>query len=153
MIRKNIRKNENKDKYIENTLYKALGINFDEYGTKIPELFEKNPDPKIYDNYIINQEIVANFKRQMGWLENIPYAYYLFEAAQKSDPVTEIKKIENYNEETKKEAFGINYDFDKFFIFNIVQSLLYKEKIDREDEKNKKMKIIDSNDETEVEKF
>ena len=153
MIRKNIRKNENKDKYIENTLYRALGIDFDEYGTKIPELFEKNPNPKIYDNYIINQEIVANFKRQMGWLENIPYAYYLFEAAQKSDPVTEIKKIENYNEETKKEAFGINYDFDKFFIFNIVQSLLYKEKIDREDEKNKKMKIIDSNDETEVEKF
>ena len=71
-------------------------------------------------------------------MENIPYAYYLFEAAQKSDPVTEIKKIQNYNEETKKEAFGINYDFDKFFIFNIVQSLLYKEKIDREDEKIKK---------------
>ena len=55
--------------------------------------------------------------------------------------------------EMKKDYFGINYDFDKFIIFNIVQSLCFKEKIDRENETDKIMKIIDSNDETEVDKF
>jgi hypothetical protein len=38
-------------------------------------------------------------------------------------------------------------------MFNIVQSLIYKEKIDRDNETKKEMKIIDSNNEEEVDKF
>jgi hypothetical protein len=38
-------------------------------------------------------------------------------------------------------------------IFNIVQSLCFREKIDRENENDKIMKLIDSNNETEVDKF
>jgi hypothetical protein len=153
IIRKNIRKNENQKEYIEKTMNEALGIDFDKYGTKIPEMFQKKIDPEFCDTYIINKDIISQFKKQMGWIENIPYAYNLFELAQKPDPINEIKNMLEFTEEKKKEYFGISYDFDKFLIFNIVQSLFYKEKIDRELENDKVMKIMDSNDEAEVDKF
>ena len=153
IIRKNIRKNENQKEYIEKTMNEALGIDFEKYGTKLPEMFEKKLNPQVSDQYVINNETISQFKKQMGWIENIPYAYYLFEAAHKSDPINEIKNMPQFDEEKKKEYFGINYDFNKFLIFNIVQSLFYKEKIDRENEKDEIMKIIDSNNEAEVDKF
>ena len=153
IIRKNIRKNENQKEYIEKTMNEALGIDFEKYGTKLPEMFEKKLNPEFTDQYIINRETISQFKKQMGWIENIPYAYCLFEAAQKTDPLNEIKNMPKFTEEKKKELFGINYDFNKFLIFNIVQSLFYKEKIDRENENDKIMKIMDSNDEVEVDKF
>ena len=131
----------------------ALGIDFEKYGTKLPEMFEKKLNQHFTDQYVINNETISQFKKQMGWIENIPYAYYLFEAAHKSDPLNEIKNMPRFDEEKKKEYFGINYDFNKFLIFNIVQSLSYKEKIDRENEKDEIMKIIDSNNEAEVDKF
>ena len=131
----------------------ALGIDFEKYDTKLPEMFEKKLNPQFTDQYAINNETISQFKKQMGWIENIPYAYYLFEAAHKSDPLNEIKNMLRFDEEKKKEYFGINYDFNKYLIFNIVQSLSYKEKIDRENEKDEIMKIIDSNNEAEVDKL
>ena len=153
IIRKNIRKSENQKEYIDKTMNEALGIDFDKYGTIIPEMFQKKMDPQFCDTFIINNDIIAQFKKQMGWIENISYAYYLFKAAQKDDPLNEIKNMPEFNEEKKKDYFGINYDFNKFLVFNIVQSLFYKEKIDRENENDKVMKIIDSNDEAEIDKF
>ncbi len=153
IIRKNIRKNENQKEYIEKAMNEALGIDFDKYGTKLPAMFEKKLDPEFCDTFIINKETITKFRKQMGWIDNIPYAYALFEAAQKQDPLNEIKNMPQYTLEKKKESFGINYDFDKFLIFNIVQSLFYKEKVDRENENDKIMKIMDSNDEVEVDKF
>ena len=156
IVRKNIRLNktekEQKD-YIEKTLNEALGIDFEKYGTKLPEMFEKKIDPEFCDQYVINKEAIKEFKKQIGWIENIPYAYLVFQTSQKPDAINEIKNMTQFTLEMKKDYFGINYDFDKFIIFNIVQSLCFKEKIDRENEADKIMKIIDSNDEAEVDKF
>ena len=153
IMRKNIRKNENQKEYIEKTMNEALGIDFEKYGTKIPAMFEKKIDPEFSDKFIINDDIVSKFERQMGWIENVAYAYYLIEASQKQDPLNAIKNMPEFTEEKKKEYFGINYDFNKFLIFNIVQSLCFREKLDRENENDKIMKIIDSNNEAEVDKF
>ena len=156
IIRKNIRNNktdkEQKD-YIEKTMNEALGIDFEKYGTKLPAMFEKKVNPEFNDQYIINKEVINGFKKQLGWIENIPYAYLLFQTAHKQDAINEIKNMPEFTLEMKKDYFGINYDFDKFIIFNVVQSLFFREKIDRENENDKVMKIIDSNDEVEVDKF
>ena len=156
IIRRNIRNNKtDKDQktYIEKTMNDILGIDFDKYGTKLPEMFEKKVNPEFCEQYIINKEKLAEIKKQIGWIENIPYAYLLFQTAQKQDPISEIKNLPEFTFEMKKDYLGINYDFDKFIVFNIVQSLFYREKIDREYENEKKMKILDSNDEVEVDKF
>ena len=156
IIRRNIRNNktekEQKD-YIEKTMNEVLGIDFEKYRTKLPEMFEKKLNPEFCDQFIINKEKINEIRKQIGWIENIPYAYLLFQTSQKQDPITAIKNMPEFTLEMKKDYLGINYDFDKFIVFNVVQSLFYREKIDRENENQKIMKILDSNEEDEVDKF
>ena len=61
IIRKNIRKNENQKDYIEKTMNEALGIDFEKYGTKLPEMFEKKLNPEFCDTYVINKEEISKF--------------------------------------------------------------------------------------------
>ena len=155
IIRTRIRKADKKDDFIKESLNEALGIDFEKYGTKLPELFEKKIDPEFYDQFHINKDKVKEYLKIIGWTELIPYSYILFSAAlnQSLNTFENLKNVEEYKFKNVKEEFGINYDFDKFIIFNIVQSLIFKEKIDRENEDEKVMKIIDSNDEKEVDNF
>lgn len=153
MFRKNIRKSDDQKKYIDKTLNELLGIDFEKFGTKLPKMFEKNEKPEFCENYILDANKIAEFRKQIGWIENICYMYTLFECGQKQDALNEIKKLPEFDEEKKKELLGIKYDFNKFILFNIIQSLIYTEKSDRENDLDNVMKIMDSNDETEVDKF
>jgi len=150
IIRTKIRKSENKFEYIKENLYKILGINTEKYATELPKLFEKLDEPKFYDQYSIDKTIVNEYKKLIGWTENIPYSYMLFS---KLSETNYIEGIKNLDYEFSKEFFGINYDYDKFIAFNIVQSLVFKDKCDRDDDDAKIMKILDSNREEEVDKF
>ena len=149
IIRTKIRKSENRSEYIKESLYKILGINLEKYATKLPKLFEKL-DPKFYDNYFIDKKLVNEYRKTIGWTETIPYSYELFSKLLESNYIESIK---NLKYEFSKEFFGINYDYDKFIYFNIVQSLIFKDKNERDDEDKKIMKIIDSNREEEVDNF
>ena len=152
-IRSKIRKAEKKEEFIKQSINEALGIDLEKYGTKLPELFQKKVDPEFYDQFHINKNIVNEYLKTIGWTELIPYAYILFTASLEKDPLEGIKNVAEYKSENFKEELGINYDFDKFIIFNVVQSFTFKEKIDRDNEDQKIMKILDSNDEKEVDAF
>ena len=146
IIRTKIRKAEKKDEFIKESLNKVLGIDFEKYGTKLPELFQKKVDPEFHDEYHMNKETIKEYLKSIGWTELIPYSYILFSN-------DDIRNVQEYKLQEVKEEFGISYDFDKFIMFNIVQSFLFKEKIDRDNDDEKVMKILDSNDENEVDKF
>ena len=154
-IRTKIRKSEKKEDFIKESLNAALGIDFEKYGTKLPELFQKKVDPQFYDQYHINKDIVKEYLKSIGWTELIPYSYILFSALfdPSANSLENLKNIKDYKFENIKEEFGIKYNFDKFIIFNVVQSFIYKEKIDRDNENDKVMKIMDSNNEEEIDKF
>ena len=155
IIRARIRKAEKKEDYIKESLNAALGIDFEKYGTKLPELFQKKVDPEFCDQFHINKDVVKEYLKSVGWTELIPYIYILFSAALNPSLNSEesLKNVKEYKLKDVKEEFGINYDFDKFIIFNVVQSFIYKEKIDRDNEEEKIMKIIDSNNEEEIDNF
>ena len=155
IIRARIRKAEKKDDFIKESLNAALGIDFEKYGTKLPELFQKKVDPQFYDQFHINKDKIKEYLKAIGWTELIPYSYILFSAAldASKDSIENLKNVKEYKFDDVKEEFGIKYDFNKFIIFNIVQSLIYKEKIDRDNENEKVMKLIDSNNEEEVDNF
>ena len=155
IIRARIRKAEKKEDFIQESLNAALGIDFEKYGTKLPELFQKKIDPEFCDQFYINKDVVKEYLKSVGWTELITFSYILFSEALKpnSNLVENIKNIKEYKFQDVKEEFGIKYDFDKFIIFNVVQSLIFKEKIDRDNEEEKIMKIIDSNNEEEIDNF
>ena len=146
IIRTKIRKAEKKDEFIKENLNKLLGIDFEKYGTKLPELFQKKVDPEFHDEFHMNKETIKEYLKSIGWTELIPYSYILFSN-------DDIRNVQEYKLEEVKDEFGISYDFDKFIVFNIVQSFIFKEKIDRDNDDEKVMKILDSNDENEVDKF
>ena len=146
IIRTKIRKAEKKDEFIKENLNKVLGIDFEKYGTKLPELFQKKVDPEFHDEYHMNKDTIKEYLKSIGWTELIPYSYILFSN-------DDIRNVQEYKLQEVKEEFGISYDFDKFIMFNIVQSFVFKEKIDRDNDDEKVMKILDSNDENEVDKF
>ena len=150
IIRTKIRKSVNREDYIKESLYKILGINLEKYATKLPNLFQKLEEPKFFDQYFIDKNIVNDYKKLLGWIKLIPYSYVLFSKLFETNYVESIKNVKY---EFSKEYFGINYDFDKFIIFNVVQSLIFRDKNERDDEDKKIMKIIDSNKEEEVDNF
>ena len=155
IIRARIRKAEKKDDYIKESLNTALGIDFEKYGTKLPELFQKKVDPEFHDQFHISENAVKEYLKSVGWTDLIPLSYIIFSASLEPNinPIDNIKQIKEYTFKDLQDEFGINYDFNKFIIFNIVQSLIYKEKIDRDNESKKVMKILDSNNEVEVDNF
>ena len=155
IIRARIRKSEKKEDFIKESLNDALGIDFEKYGTKLPELFQKKVDPEFHDQFHINKNVVKEYLKAVGWTELIPYSYILFLTSLNTslNPIDNLKNVKEYKYEDIMEEFGIKYDFDKFIIFNVVQSFIYKEKIDRDNDEEKVMKIIDSNDEKEIDIF
>ncbi len=153
IFRKRIRKAKNQDDFIRENLISSLGIDFEKYGTKLPELFQKEIDPVFYNQFHINKEVIKEYKKILGWTNLIPYSYILFLTSLQNPPLDNIKNLKEYKFENLKEDLGINFDYDKFIVFNIVQSLLYKEKNKRENEDEKKMIIMDSNDEKEIDVF
>ena len=153
IIRGKIRKSEKKEEFIKESLKQALGIDIEKYGTKLPELFQKKVDPEFYDQFHIKKEVIKEYLKSIGWTELIPLSYIVFTASLEKNPLEAIKNIGEYKFGKIKEEFGINYDFDKFIIFNVVQSLIFKEKIDRDNEKENVMKLLDSNDEVQVNAF
>ena len=150
IVRTRIRKSDNRANFIKESLYKILGINLEEYGTHLPEFFQKIKNPKFCDKYFIDKNIVNEYNKIIGWTRIIPYSYLLFSQLSESNYIENIKNIKY---EFSKEDFGINYDFDKFITFNIVQSLIFKDKSERDDDYKKIMKILDSNNEEEVDNF
>ena len=155
IIRAKIRKAEKKDEFIKESLNAALGIDFEKYGTKLPEMFQKKVDPEFHDEFHINKDVIKEYLKVIGWTQLIPYSYMLFSALLKpdSDVNENMKNVKEYSYKDVKGEFGIPYDYDKFIIFNVVQSFVYKEKLDRENENDKMMKIIDSNNEKDVDTF
>ena len=155
IIRSKIRKAENKGETIKKSLHEVLGIDFEKYGTKLPELSHKSIEPKFHDEYHINKDVIKEYLKKIGWTELIPFSYILFSYSldPSKDPIDNLKEVKEYKFENIKEELGIKYDFDLFIIFNIVQSLVYRDKIDRENENEQIMKILDSNDEKEIDKF
>ena len=142
-IRGLIRKSEDPVKFVNESIESLLGIDYVKYGTKLPDLFNINSNPVYHDEYEINKDKLNEYKKKLYWTFIISQIYSYYQASLSSDPIKSFNELPEYNNECIKKNFGINYDLDLFLVFNIIQSFLYKEKIDRVNDDEKKMKIKD----------
>lgn len=74
---------------------------------------------------------------------NIPFEPQYLKVSLSSDIFEAFKKVDEYNEDNLKKYLGIDYDFEKFKAYVLVQAFLYRKNDERVDEENKTMKIID----------
>ena len=147
-IRKLIRKqpSDKTNEFIKNSLIELLGIDIEKNKTKLNPLFESDENLPIYDNYIPNINKSKEYINKIFWLDYITVVPILIESAfDKINPVEKIKNLPEklITEDFVKKSLGIEYDLDLFRFNCIVQCFLYKEKVDRCDSIEKKMKISD----------
>ncbi len=147
-IRKLIRKQppETTNEFIKNSLIELLHINIEKDKTKLNPLFETDENLLINENYIPNIEKSKEYLKKIFWLDYITVVPTLIKAAfDKDNPIEKIKNLPEklINDEFIKKSLGIEYDLDLFRFNCIIQSFLYKDKVDRCDNKEKKMKISD----------
>ena len=159
VCRKMIRNNETGDnKYINGYLENLLGIDYEKYGTKLGSIFETPPiNPQFCEDYYMNEEVIDEFYKKNYWINYVPFIVSYFEAyiesSNNNKDIKDIfKNIPIKNEENMKKILEIE-DLKKFQMYCIVQSFLFKEKVDRVDSKRKLMKIIDLKYTKEAEKM
>ena len=144
LVRTSIRQSEDQSAYVSKTLEELLGIDYEKHGTKLPALFEKNLSPKYYEEYELNEaKLNEIYNSRMKWTELISAVPNYLCAAEEQNPIEAIKNIPTLDEDTFQKNLEIQYDIKLFKLFNIVQSMIKKEKADRVDDEKKTMKIID----------
>ena len=72
---------EKKEEFIKESLNKLLGIDFEKYETKLPELLEIKVNLEFYDEFHINKDVIKEYLKSIGWIELIPYSYILFSSS------------------------------------------------------------------------
>ena len=144
LVRSSIRQSEDQAAFVSNTLEELLGIDYEKHGTKLPALFEKNLSPKYYEEYELNEaKLNEIYNPRMKWTELISALPDYLSAAEAQNPIEAIKNIPTLDEDTFQKNLEVQYDVKLFKLFNIVQSLIKKEKVDRVNDEKKTMKIID----------
>jgi hypothetical protein len=120
-----------------------LGIDLEKNGTPLPELFKTDENPDIYDQYTINKEKLDEIFNQAYGAMYIPFTPYYIKATQEDDKLTAFKNLKEFNVENVKEYLAIDYDFETFKAFAVIQAFLFRKNENRLDTETKTMKIID----------
>ncbi|OUM63701.1 hypothetical protein PIROE2DRAFT_61128 [Piromyces sp. E2] len=146
VVNKIVKTKENHEEFIMDYLKDLLGIDYEKNGTALPELFQQNENPEFCDNYTINSTKLDEIFNQVVNVMFIPFIPYYLKACFEDDKMNAFKNLMEFNIENVKKYLGINYDFEYFKTFAVVQAFLFRKNYNRMDTDNKKMKIIDLDD-------
>lgn len=137
--------------YKKNILHKLLGIDM-KNKTKFGSMYEKQ-NPVHYNQYTIDKTEFNKISKELWYVDYISLLPKLLQGLHEEDSISYIKNIKVMDEVFIKEALGIEYDLSTFKFYNIVESLIYNEKIKRVDDKNNKMKTYDLGNKENAEKM
>ena len=143
VVNKIIKRNDGKPEFIKQYLEELLCINYDKYGTNLPNLFEENQINEFYDKYDINMNKLNEFYKISFRSMFVPLTPCYLNATLQEDKKKAFAELPEYNEENIKKALGINFDLNQFKLFALVQGFLFRNNEERLDMKEKIMKIID----------
>ena len=145
VVNKLIKKSEDHENFIKKYLEELLEINYEKNGNKLPELYKENNINEYYDNYSINLEKLNKFYEISFRCLFIPFTPFYLQAAIQEDKKSAFANLPEFNEENIKKYLKIEYDFNYFKLFAVIQAFLYRTNDERLDLKTKTMKIIDIN--------
>lgn len=124
-----------------------LGIDFNKYGTKLPDHYKQNNDPVFYDNYHINNEMFDKLLERLTYVNYGPFLHELIKHTITHDNYSEWKEKvmgKDYTtDESIKDSLKIYFDVRLFKYFCIVQSIIFDSKVKRTDHEQRKMIICD----------
>lgn len=116
---------------------RLLGVDFKAKGTPLPEMFSR-PNVIHTQKLELNQEFLAELRKS---LEHVKYATIivpLFQAVKHADPLGQARAIPQISDDTVSKALGLDYSFEEFLMYNIVEGFLYQSKQSRTDKETTK---------------
>lgn len=119
-------------KFYIQQLDRLLGVDFKAKGTPLPERFSR-PCAVHIQTLELDREFFAELRRS---LEHVKYATIivpLFQAISHDDPLGQAKAIPQISDETMTHALGLDYPFEEFLLYNIIEGFLYQSKQSRVD--------------------
>ncbi|XWV25083.1 hypothetical protein QJ856_gp0694 [Tupanvirus deep ocean] len=142
-IKRIIKKQETKDKFVEDTLHKILGIDLVGHATPITPLFEPNPTPEHYDSCDIDGEYLMQFVDKLKDFDYVALLPVFLSAVDSEDPESVIKQVQPVNDQMFCNNLGIDYDSFFYKFYSVVQSFVYTSKKSRVDDDKEQMKVPD----------
>lgn len=131
MIKKSF-KVENGAEYIKNNMYTLLCIDIEKNKTNVSKLFtDEKADLSFYDKYETNQEMLHKLSKSIWFVSYVVQLSKFVECYVQDNFEENIKNIPELSPENICQHIGINYDLDKFKLYNIIQAHLYNDKQSR----------------------
>jgi len=120
------------EKFYIQQLDHLLGVDFKAKGTPLPKMYSRS-SPSHTQTWEVNQDLFAELRQS---LEHVKYATIivpLFLAVKHDDALGRARAIPQISDETVSQALGLDYPFEEFLMYNIVEGLLYQSKQSRVD--------------------
>jgi hypothetical protein len=156
-VKKIFKKKDNADILAGQMLDQLIGIDLDKYKTIPQPSFTTENNPVFYDNYHINTEILDATLKSFWYVNYVTLLPNMISCITESKDmksiVENIKKIPKMDEKSICKALDIDCDLKTFQFYNIVQCIIFNNKLKRVDSDNFKMKIIDLVDTKNAEKM
>lgn len=135
-------------------LDKFLGIDFQKYGSKLPELFETQQVPEHYSQYHIDQQMFDDICHRIKWIDYLPRLSDMFGLALTTDSSKNlIQFLESDKSEPELEKYlDLDFSLDKFKIYCIYQGLMADTLGSRYCETTNKMTICNPGNQSLMEK-
>eukprot|EP00475_Leptophrys_vorax_P014290 TRINITY_DN20684_c0_g2_i1.p1 TRINITY_DN20684_c0_g2~~TRINITY_DN20684_c0_g2_i1.p1 ORF type:complete len:549 (+),score=141.91 TRINITY_DN20684_c0_g2_i1:23-1648(+) len=123
-------------------LDKLLGVDFSKRGTPLPPKFSRQ-QPAHDLKYDLDQDEFSRLKNVMWYVKYLTLLVPFFQAILHKNPIAEMKKIPKLTEEMTATFLEVDYSYDEFVLFNIVEGLLYPDKQSRIDKDSNKPLLPD----------
>lgn len=145
VVRKAYKGKNNKDDIIKRMLYRLLGIDIERHKTPLKGLFEGDfdiRDIKFHDEPNFNEDYLTELSESLYHVNYLTLIPKYFEAVM-NKRLESIKDVPEMTSSTILETLQVDYPFNLFLLFNVIQALLYTTRTDRENSSEEKMKIPD----------
>ena len=121
---------------------RLVGLDCEKYGATLPPLFERTHTPVFDDTVRIDNELFNELKIKM---DNIKYCVLLplIIKSYVDNNFCQLKTTQPISNKMIEELLHIDFSFDTFLYYCIVQSLIFNTNARRVDKKNNVMLIID----------
>lgn len=116
-----------------------LGVDLKAHGTKLPEMFSRT-EPHHCQTPYLNRDLFDKLCAEKP-VAKAKYAALMlpfFSAVRQEDPVAQMRAIPELTEEEVVKALSLDYPFQDFLLYNIVEGLLYQSKQSRIDKETDK---------------
>lgn len=126
-------KPEERESYRTQLLDQLLGVDFAKYGTPLPKLMTR-PEPTHYDAVHEDETLRGNLTKTFGFANYmclIPAYFHAVIRGDNDNLVKMIRDVPELNDDYIKNTLKLTFPLERFFLFNIVEALLYTEKKDR----------------------